>query len=262
MGESASAVEAQVRKEVRNLLSESPTVREQTISSLSQHVAEAAEAVVELILKKAGLPQVLLPLSDALVVLGKPSVGVILQALGTPARYERIEDYNVANVLLDALYEIDDKRCAPALADLLRKVAIMDRKQQKNGELPGCDPELVRVKIHEMLADWHDRSGLDDLMKMLGDGRSRVRNGVVSSLADIGDRTALVPLLRLYPMEANVSSSGAQEIKEAFREIVRREHVAKDDAIFAKLGEEERATLERLHSSKTANGNGNGNGHK
>jgi HEAT repeat protein len=262
MNEVAGAVEAQVRKEVRNLLSESPSVREQTISSLTQHAAEAADAVVELIRKKAGHPQVLMALEDALVGLGKPAVEVILEALRAPARYERPEDLNVANALLDALYEIDDKRCAPRLVEVLKKVAAMEREKQKNGELASCDPELVRVKIHEMLADWHDRGGLDDLMKLLGDGRGRVRNGVVSALSEIGDRTALVPLLRLHAIEEPVSSSGEQEIKEAFREIVRRENVARDDAIFAKLGEAERARLEKLYPTKLKSGNGSGNGHK
>ena len=121
-----------------------------------------------------------------------------------------------------------------------------------------CDPELTRVKIHETLAEWADVSGLRDLMKLLGDGRSRVRSGVVASLSKIGDRNALVPLLRLHALEGPVSSSGEQEMKAAFREIVRREGVGRDDTLFARLKEEERATLERLYPSKLKTSNGNG----
>jgi HEAT repeat protein len=256
MGESAPAVDAQVRKQVRELLSEDPGVREQTLNSLTSHAAEAAAALIELIRRKAGHPEVLMPLSDALVGLGKSSVDVIMQALKEPARYERPEELNVVNSLVDALNELGEKRCAVVLQDVLRKLAVLEK--EKKGETLPWDPELTRVKIHETLAEWGDLSGLKDLVRMLGDGRGRVRNGVVASLAKIGDRSVLVPLLRLHAIEAPVSSSGEQDIKEAFREIVRREGIAKDDPIFAKVTDEERATLERLFPSKLKVGNGNG----
>lgn len=256
MGETAPPFEAEVRKQVRDLLSENPTVREQRLNSLGQHAAEAATAIVELIRKKAGHPQVLMPLADALVGLGKPSVDVIIEALKTPVRYERAEDLNVVNSLVDALNKLGEKRAAVVLKDVLKRLAVME-KQKGSDALP-CDPELTRVRIHETLAEWTDTSGLKDLLKLLGDGRSRVRSGVVASLAKIADRSALVPLLRLYLVEGPVSSSGQQEIKGAFRDIVRRESLPKDDPIFSRLKEHERASLERIYPSKLKAANGNG----
>lgn len=253
MAEPEQIVDAQVRKQVRELLSATPGVREQTLNSLSQHAAEAASALIDLIRKKAGHPQVLIPLSDALVGLGKPAVEVITEALKTPSKLEKDDDLNVVNSLVDALYKLDDKRAAPALTDVLKKLPA-----EKEAAGWPVDPELTRVRIHETLAEWGDRGGLKDLMKLLGDGRGRVRMGVVGSLRQIGDRTSLVPLLRLHALELPVSSSGEQEIKEAFREIVRREGLAKEDPAFAKLTEAERATLERLFPSKLKATNGNG----
>ena len=256
MGDPVPAVEAQVRRQVRDLLSDNPTVREQTLNTLSQHSAEAASALVELIRKKAGHPQVLAPLGDALVGLGKTSVDVITDALKTPAKYETADDVNVVFSLVDALNKLRDKRAAPALAETLKKIFAL---QQEKREKPlASDPELVRVRIHETLAEWGDASGLKDLMKLLGEGRSRVRMGVVGSLARLGDKSALVPLIRLHALEAPVSSSGEQDIKAAFREILRRQNVLADDPIFAKLKDDERATFERLFPSKLKATNGNG----
>lgn len=256
MGDPAPAVEAQVRRQVRDLLSDSPAIREQTLNTLSQHSAEAASALIELIRKKAGHPQVLAPLSDALVGLGKASVDVVTEALKTPVKYDTAEDVNVAFSLVDALNKLGDKRAAPALAEALKKIAAL---QNEKREKPlSSDPELVRVRIHETLAEWGDPSGVKDLMKLLGDGRSRVRMGVVGSLAKLGDKTALVPLLRLHALEAPVSSSGEQDIKAAFREILKRQNVTADDLVFAKLKDDERATFERLFPSKLKATNGNG----
>jgi hypothetical protein len=80
---------------------------------------------------------------------------------------------------------------------------------------------------------------------MLGDGRKRVRDGVVEAVTRIGDRRALVPLVRLYDIDEHVTFSGAQFIKEAIREIARREHVTPDDKLFKELTAAERAALDR-----------------
>jgi HEAT repeat protein len=106
--------------------------------------------------------------------------------------------------------------------------------------------ELAKVKIHRALVEFGEKGGLADLLEMLGDGRKRVRDGVVETVTRIGDRRALVPLVRLYDIDEHVTFSGAQFIKEAIREIARREHVTPDDKLFKELTVAERAALDRV----------------
>ena len=81
---------------------------------------------------------------------------------------------------------------------------------------------------------------------MLGDGRRRLRDGIIESVTRIGDRRCLVPLVRLYDIDEHVTYSGAQFIKEAIREIARRERVTPEDRLFKDLTPAERATLDRV----------------
>jgi HEAT repeat protein len=81
---------------------------------------------------------------------------------------------------------------------------------------------------------------------MLGDGRKRVRDGIIDAVTRIGDRRALVPLVRLFDIDEHVTFSGAQFIKEAIREIARRERVTSEDKLFKDLSAPERAALDRV----------------
>ncbi len=64
---------------------------------------------------------------------------------------------------------------------------------------------------------------------------------------------ALVSLVRLYDIEEHVSYSGAQFIKEAIREIARREKVSPEDRLFKELTVAEKAALDRVFP-KSKNG--------
>ena len=81
--------------------------------------------------------------------------------------------------------------------------------------------------------------------------------GVVAAIGRLGDRRALIPLVRLYTLEEAVSLAGATSIRQAFRDIVRREGVTNTDPSFTKLKDEERSVFDRLYP-KSKNGNGNG----
>jgi HEAT repeat protein len=85
------------------------------------------------------------------------------------------------------------------------------------------------MRLRHVLFNLGDRGGLEDLLSLLGDERKRVSSGLFELLAKIGDKRALVPLARLYAIEEPVSSSGAHLIREAIREIARRDHLSISD---------------------------------
>lgn len=235
----------EIQKHIRDLLSDDYHVRAQSISELGKYGQEAAEALVHALLKKKpDHPHALANFSDALAEIGKPSLNVILHALNHIAEVRRCEDVYLLESFVDLLGVLHDRRAAGTLLEQLGKLNRAIRRNHDRTLVHCC--EAAKVRIHRILIDLGEKGGVDDLLEMLGDGRRRVRDGVVDALTRVGDRRALVPLVRLYDIEEHVSFSGAQFIKEAIREIARREHVTPDDKMFRDLAPSERAALERV----------------
>ena len=241
-----------IQKHIKDLLSEDYAVRAASVSSLGKYGQEAAEALVDTLLKKSDHPHALANFSDALAHIGKPSVGVLLHALNHILEVKRVEDVYLLESFIDLIGVQHDRRSA---APFLEQLAKLNRAIKRNGnkQLVHCC-EAAKVKLHRHLADLGEKGGLSDLLETLGDGRKRVRDGVVDAITRLGDKRALVPLLRLYDIEEHVSFSGAQFIKEAVREIARREHVTADDRMFRDLTAAEKAILDRVFP-RPKNGN-------
>lgn len=251
----------EIRKHVNELLSDDYSVRAASASQLEKYGSDAAEAIVDTLIKKSDEPHKLANFSDALAEIGKPSLNVILHALNHISDIRREQDVYVLQSFVDLLDLLRDRR---AVTPLLEQLGKLDAaiKRNHNKQLVHC-AETAKVRIHRLLAGLGERGGLDDLLGMLGDGRRRVRDGVVDTLARVGDKRAVAPLVRLHIIEEPVSYSGANVIKEAIRDIARRENVSADDRGLKKdLTAEEKAVLESLLSrAKNGNGNGsNGNG--
>ena len=234
----------EIRKHIKDLLSDDYTVRAASINELGKYGQAAAEALVEALLKKQDHPHALANFSDALAEIGKPSLNVILHAFGHILEVKRPQDVYLLESFVDLLGVLRDRR---AVAPLLDQLAKLNRAASGSADrqLQQCS-ETAKIRIHRLLGDLGEKGGVEDLLAMLGDGRKRVRDGLVEALTRVGDRRALVPLLRLYDIEEHVSCSGAQFIKEAIREIARREHVTSEDRMFKDLTAEEKSSLDRV----------------
>ena len=228
----------QIQRHIKDLMSDDYGVRAASVRMLGRFGEEAAEALVDSLLKKPAQDHALANFSDALAEIGKPSINVILHGFNHVVEIRKVEDVYLLESFVELLVPIADRRVA---APLLEQLAKLDKRMKKNHDkqVVHCC-EAAKIKIHRILAGLGERGGLDDLLEMLGDGRKRVRDGVVDALTRVGDRRAIVPLVRLYDIEEHVSFSGAQFIKEAIREIVRREHMTVDDKGFKDLAPAER----------------------
>jgi len=234
----------QIQRHIKDLMSDDYGVRAASVRMLGRFGEEAAEALVDSLLKKPAQDHALANFSDALAEIGKPSINVILHGFNHVVEIRKVEDVYLLESFVELLAPIADRR---VVAPLLEQLAKLDKRMKKNHDkqVVHCC-EAAKIKIHRILAGLGEKGGLDDLLATLGDGRKRVRDGVVDALTKVGDRRALVPLVRLYDIEEHVSFSGAQFIKEAFREIARREAVAADHKIFKELAPAERAILEKI----------------
>ena len=247
----APAAKEEIRKHVKELLSDDFAVRAASMTSLEKYGADAAEAIVDALVLKPAEPHALASFSDALAEIGKPSIDVILHALGHLRHVKWPEEVYLVENFVDLLAQLRDRRAVTPLLEQLTKLNVAIQREH-NAQLVHCC-EAAKVKIHRALIEFGERGGVDDLTEMLGDGRKRVRDGVVEALTRIGDRRALVPLVRLYDLDEHVTRSGAQFIKEAIREIARRERVTPEDKLFKDLNPAERAALDRVFP-KSRNG--------
>jgi HEAT repeat protein len=234
----------QIQKHIKDLMSDDYGVRAASVHMLGRFGEEAAEALVDSLLKKPAQTNALANFSDALAEIGKPSVNVLIHGLNHIVEIRKAEDVYLLESFVDLLGTLRDRRAAAPLLEQLRKLDERMRKNHDKQVVHCC--EAAKVKIHRILAGLGEKGGLEDLLKMLGDGKKRVRDGVVDALTRVGDRRALVALVRLYDIEEHVSFSGAQFIKECFREIVRREGVGADDKLFKELSPAERGLLEKI----------------
>jgi HEAT repeat protein len=234
----------EIQKHLKGVMSADFSVRAASIGGLQKFGAEAAEAVVDSLMRRSEEPHALTNFSDALAEIGRPSIDAVIHALSHIREIRREADVYLVEQFVDLIVQHRDRRGVSALVDQLGKLdAALGRALSP--QLQGCC-EAAKVRLHRALVSFGEKGGVESLLRMLGDGRRRVRDGVVELLARVGDRRALVPLVRLYDIEEHVSSSGAQAVKEAFREIARRERAASEDKEFRDLAPGERAILDRL----------------
>ena len=239
-----SASREEIRKHVKDLLSDDFSVRAASMTSLGKFGAVAAEAIVDALVKQPESGHALTSFSGALAEIGKPSINVILHALNHVIKVRRPEDAYLIENFVDILSSMRDPRAVGTLLEQLAKLNVAINRDHPSQLVPGC--ELAKVKVHRALADFGEKGGLEDLLGMLGDGRKRVRDGVVEAVGRIGDRRALVPLVRLYEIDEHLAFPDAQFIKQAILDIARREGVTAEDRVFKDLTAAERAALDRV----------------
>ncbi|MDQ7780538.1 MAG: hypothetical protein RDV41_12655 [Planctomycetota bacterium] len=207
---------------------------------------DGAAAIVETVLngKKYDFAD-RLELIDALEDFGKVAVKPIMGAIERLSRLASCEDVHLLELFAGALLRIEGRKGAAQLIEQVRLLDAAAANQQRKKLAEIC--HAAEQRLHMLLADEGVREGLDDLLKTLGEGRSRVQEDLLVALGHIGDKRTLVPLVRLYAVEQAVSEHGARLVKYSFRKIVLREKIGRDDAVFGLLTDTERPTLDRLY---------------
>lgn len=215
---------------------------------------EGATALIEAIFEKKHDAADCVQLIDVLEDFGKLAVKPIVTAIERLSRLSCAEDVYLLELLAGALVRLEGRKGAAQLIEQVRLLDAAAANQQKKKFAELC--RAAEQRLHMLLAEEGVREGLDDLLALLGDGRCRVPEDLIIALGNIGDRRALMPLLRLYNVESLVSDRGARLVKYGFRKIAQREKITRDDAMFSSLAEEEKITLDRLlprSRSQTAN---------
>lgn len=226
----------------------------------SQDVGEIFEATQEL--KNIGGPAA--PALVAIVGEGNELTGsfiwakVALREMGGVAhgsildrlrKVKGVRDYQQwvgIMALLDILSDFPTQRMEKPLIHLLRRLQRWQEKEiafQRKGML-----NILRARIHAILAEIGSDRGLPDLMKLLEAG-SPDEWDPLDSLEKIGGHKALLPLINLYLAEKERRNfARMRKIKSVFGKIVKREGIHLQSRRLNPLRLRRRAALKELLS--------------
>jgi len=189
---------------------------------------------------------------DALRALGSAGLGPVLAHLKAFDEYENPTRVYIAKGLVRLVGEIDDERVRPALLELMRRLITLQDEGAAGRAWHFM--QQIKMEIHAVLASLNCRDMIDDLLGILGSGEEMVFPVVIQSVGAIGDRRALMPLIRLHALEGEETWL-ATEIRKAFRKIVRREKIDHSDLrALAGLTAEQQASLRNLLGARRRNG--------
>lgn len=249
----------QVQQLLNNLFSSEIDIRRQTVRQLINIGPIVAKYLVGMLVQNPLDATNLFRVTYALEELGKLAVPPLLETLDNIKDFSNPTNITLLETIVDTLIRVHDKNAIPWLVDKTKELKSEIRRIQKqtsdgnnkNGSPPPDEKRLelyqnTRLRIHVLLGEMGSHEGLDDLLTLLGDGKTRVHEDIIETIAKLGDKRALVPLLRLYPLESSISELGARFIKLTIRDIIRREKIARSDPIFKKLSSEEKTILEKL----------------
>lgn len=237
-------IEKELRtKHLKNLIADDVLIREQAVHELAKHGELAARVLVEALLSKSIPSNEVSSVAEALEEIGKPALDTIVSALDQNREITNADEAFKFESLIEILGNLNERRVAQPLVRQLPKLQQALQRSTDRALRDAC--ESARVRIHRILSEDGERSALDDLLAILGDGRARVRDGIVEAVGRIGDERALLPLARLHEIEDDVSFAGAQQIRDSFREIVRRVN-GKTEQTLRTLKAEDRALLEKI----------------
>ena len=276
LDDTKTLTDSEIQTILQNLFSEDYTTRQKIIAylNINQHVI--IKPLVEMLVKNTTHQTLIFQVTYALEVIGKSAVPVLREALmkineiKTPRDVAQME--NISETLIripirnDVSPDGNNKNGPTVLNGYLRdiksrideinKTAGQDNSRSAKDECWWSSDlgkkmefyQMARMKIHCLLGEMNSTIGFDDLLALLGDGTKRVPGDIIETLAKIGNKNALVPLIRMYPVESEISELGARYIKETCRAIIRREKLSKSDLLFDKLTEPEKDTLNKILS--------------
>jgi len=180
-------------------------------------------------------------------------VGMALRQMGkgTAERIypylDKVEHYPALEVLINLISQYHDPHSAVHLKKVLDRL---------NEELVKAkEPEsqswilLIKGKIHTALADIDSRVALGDLREMLLHPATLGWVELLKAAQLLGNRDFLLPLLQLY-QHFEKDKWMADQIKEAFRTIKKRERIRSNSPLFRNLDTRGKETLKELLSQK------------
>jgi len=248
----ASLNREKIRALVNDVLSSDYLTRLKAVSMLGAQGEEAAEELVQAV-QRASDVSTFPVVTEVLKAMGRTARGPVLKAIHA-AELKRPRDVYLVECLLDVLPEGRDPAAATAIAAVLDKCRAAILRNGNSVLVSLC--QHARIKAHAALGEMGDRRCLDDLVDLVQQNGPHLRPETIETLHELGDRRAVGPLLRSY--EAQESGALREDIRDALLQVLKREGLSPESAVFSKLAPPERATMLKMFPRKSNGTNGNG----
>jgi len=219
---------------LRQLASEDYATWNEAVRRLAGADAAAVDSIVREICRCGHDPEFCTRAGMALKTVAPRHAGPLADAL------ERIEDPLPLQVLVEVIGAIGDKSLIYRLKDLVERLAVR-RVARGEGRIDLL--RRVRAKAHLELARIGSRVAVGDLREALGRGGSGLELEMLAAVELIGKREELPLLLRAHRHE---DAFVRRHIADAFRAIMARERIRRDDRIFDALTASDRQTLAEI----------------
>ncbi len=157
--------------------------------------------------------------------------------------FDRFDDL-MQVVLLQDLISLVAQRKYTALARPMVKLLVRINAYIEHQKSETIRREFNHIKsdIHFALANYDCRDGVEDMKTIMRDGTQRQFLELIEALVHIGDRDFLIPLINQYQAYRDFKRP-SKTVKRAFKAIVRREKIKRNDPMFNNLTELQKQNL-------------------
>lgn len=157
--------------------------------------------------------------------------------------FDRFDDIMQVVMLQDLIALMAQRKYATLASPLVKLLhRINSHIKQLNSESDRREFDHVKSDIHFALATYGCRDAVDDLKAVMRDGTERNFLELIQALAYIGDRDFLIPLINQHQLYRNFKRP-SRIVKQAFKAIVKREKIKRNDPIFNHLSELQKENL-------------------
>jgi hypothetical protein len=235
-----------------------------------QRIAQVEKLVQKLIDEKDTLKQI--RLEDRLVGKGSLSAKVLMTKIfedpdNTPVRvharmiidkmgskaisaykwlfetFDRFDDLMQVVLFQDLIAVIAQRKYSALTKPMVKLLRRMNNYIEKlNTENDQREFDHIKSDIHFALATYGCRDAIDDMKGVMKDGTERQYVELIRALAQIGDKDFLIPLINQFQAYRNFKRP-SRIVKQAFKAIVRREKIKRNDPIFDNLSELQKENL-------------------
>ncbi len=157
--------------------------------------------------------------------------------------FDRFGDIKQVVLLQDLISAIQFRQFSPlakSLINLLNRINSYLKTADAEDRLR--DFELIKPEIHFALAIYGCREGVADMKKIMLDGTERQYLPLIEALKYVGDKDFLIPLINQLQAYRDFKRP-IRAVKQAFKAIVHREKIKRNDPIFKNLSDLQRENL-------------------
>ena len=158
-------------------------------------------------------------------------------------RFDQFDDLRQVVLLQDLITLVAQRQYASlekSLLKLLNRVSVYIEKNNVKDLRTGFSH--IKSYIHFALATYGCRDAVDDIKKIMRDGTERQFLPLIEAVQYVGDKDFLIPLINQFQAYRNFKRP-VRTVKRAFKAIVKREKVTRNDPIFNNLSDLQKEAL-------------------